>query len=402
MGAATARALQRAGYGVTLLESDEPGRSTSYGNAGFIAIDHVLPLARRSTLKKIPKMLLDRTGPLTVHLPSIPAILPWMARFALAAGSGTEVRKGIEVFSTLMAEASTSWKLEIRASRLERLIRSNGALYIYETEQAFTSAAAERELQKARGAAWEVIDANRAREMVPGLGDHILRGVYYPRGMHTTNPYRLVTALVESFVADGGKVQRGRAVGFGREGKRITSVKLADAEFVADLVIITAGLASRDLAHQLGFRAPLASERGYHVMLAPDNVHFDLPVGSAERGFFITPMEEGLRVAGTSELSASHQNPSWQRADLLVSHARKVFPGLVGAERSRWMGERPSLPDFRPAIGRAPGLVNVYCGYGHQHYGLTLATATGKLIARLMNGDTLPVSLNSCDPGRFD
>jgi len=136
-------------------------------------------------------------------------------------------------------------------------------------------------------------------------------------------------------------------------------------------------------------------------MLAPDNVRFELPVSPAERGFFITPMEEGLRVAGTVELAAPHQPPSWHRADLLVRHLKEVFPGVGGAELSRWIGERPTLPDFRPAIGRAPRLANVYCGYGHQHVGLTLATATGRLIARQMAGEELPEALSACDPGRF-
>src|SRR5690242_21755711 len=96
VGTATARALQRSGHAVTLVDSAEPGKATSYGNAGFIAIDHVLPLARPSTLKRVPQMLMDRNGPLTVHPPSIPSLLPWMLRFARAAYSATEVRKGVD------------------------------------------------------------------------------------------------------------------------------------------------------------------------------------------------------------------------------------------------------------------------------------------------------------------
>ena len=85
---------------------------------------------------------------------------------------------------------------------------------------------------------------------------------------------------------------------------------------------------------------------------------------------------------------------SWQDGYLPVE-------GIGGAERSRWIGERPTLPDYRPAIGRAPRLANVYCGYGHQHVGLTLATATGRLIERQMAGEELPEALKACDPGRF-
>ena len=134
VGTATARALQRAGHAVTLLDSGEPGRATSFGNAGFIAIDHVLPLARPSTLKRVPQMLMDRTGPLTVHPPSLPWLLPWMARFALAAYNPAEVRKGIDSFVPLMAEANIAWQAEIQASGLGELFTTRGALYVYESE----------------------------------------------------------------------------------------------------------------------------------------------------------------------------------------------------------------------------------------------------------------------------
>jgi D-amino-acid dehydrogenase len=405
VGTATARALQRAGHSVTLLDSAEPGRATSYGNAGFIAIDHLLPLARPSILKRVPQMLMDRSGPLTVHMPSLPWLLPWMARFARAAYSPAEVGKGIDSFVLLMAEANIAWKAEIQASGLGELFKTKGALYVYESEGAFAADAEERALQRAKGIVFEVADGNRARELAPGLNDRVVRGVHYSGGMHTINPYKVVATLAERFAADGGTILRSRVRGFGRDGadggNRVTSVETVDRSLPAGAVVITAGRASGELTRLLGFNAPLVAERGYHVMLAPDNVRFDLPVSPAERGFVITPMEEGLRLAGTVELAAPHQPPSWQRADILVRHLKDVFPGVGGAERSRWIGERPTLPDYRPAIGRAPRLANVYCGYGHQHVGLTLATATGRLIARQMAGEDLPDALKACDPGRF-
>jgi len=55
----------------------------------------------------------------------------------------------------------------------------------------------------------------------------------------------------------------------------------------------------------------------------------------------------------------------------------------------------------RIAIGRAPGLANVYCGYGHNHVGLTLATATARIIARMMAGEDVAGAVRWCAPGRF-
>src|SRR5260370_5983255 len=269
-GTAAARALKRAGHTVTLLDSAEPGRATSYGNAGFIAIDHVLPLARPSTLKRVPKMLMDRNGPLTVHPPSLPWLLPWMARFARAAYSPAEVRKGIDSFGALMAEANIAWKAEIQASGLGELFKTHGALYVYESEAAFLSGEEERTLQKAKGTVFEILDGNRARELAPGLNDRIVRGVYYSHGMHTINPYRVVATLAESFAADGGSILRGRLRGFGRDGDRATSVQITSHTLPAKAEGIAAPRGARELARPLGSNAPPAADRRHHVMPSPD------------------------------------------------------------------------------------------------------------------------------------
>ncbi len=400
-GTAAARALQRAGHTVTLLDSAEPGRATSFGNAGYLSFDSLMPLARPSTLKSLPRMLTDRTGPLTVHPPSLPWLLPWMARFALAALSKAEVRKGMDTLKALMIEADVAWKAEIQASGLGELFRTRGCLYVYESEAAFQGTDEMRGLQMNKGTEFEVVSGDRARELAPGLSPHIVRGIHYPNASHTINPYRVVETLAERFTADGGTILRGRVRGFGRDGNRVTSVQITDQSLPARAIVIAAGRASGELTRLLGFNAPLVAERGYHVMVAPDNLRFDLPVSPPERGLFFTPMQEGLRIAGTVELAAPHQPPSWHRADLLVKHLKDIFPGVGGAEQSRWVGERPTLPDFRPAIGRAPRLANVYCSYGHQHLGLTLATASARLIARQMEGETLADALAGADPGRF-
>jgi D-amino-acid dehydrogenase len=358
-------------------------------------------MARPATLKKVPKMLMDRDGPLTVHRPSIPALLPWMARFAFASMNQAEVEKGKTTFKALMIEADLAWKAEIQASGLGELFRTKGCLYVYESEQAFQDTDEMRGLQQGKGTEFEVVSGDRARELAPGLSQTVVRGIYYPNNTHTINPYSVVATLAERFASEGGTVKRGRVRGFAREGDRVTAVKTTDGQLPAKAVVIAAGRASGELTRLLGFNAPLVAERGYHVMVAPDNVRFELPVSPPERGLFFTPMADGLRIAGTVELAAPHQPPSWHRADLLVKHLNAIFPGAGGPEISRWIGERPTLPDFRPAIGRAPRLANVYCGYGHQHLGLTLATATGRLLARLIEGEALPAELAGCDPGRF-
>jgi D-amino-acid dehydrogenase len=404
VGMATARAIQRTGRRVVVIDAVEPGRRTSFGNAGFIAIDHLLPLARLDILTRVPKMLVDRNSPLTIHLPSVRGLLPWMLRFGMASLSYAEVRKGIDALSAMMAEANAAWRSEIQYSGLGELFKTKGALYVYETEAGFRAGADERGLQRAKGIAHRILSGDEARELAPGLSRRIVRGVHYTDGIHTIDPYRVVARLAEVFAAEGGTIERRMVTGFTRNPDRrghVASIDTDGGPIAVSGVVICSGRGSEKLARMLGFSAPLVSERGYHVMLEPDNVAFDVPVSPGERGFFITPMQDGLRLAGTVELGLPDQPESWHRADILKRHLADIFPGVGGAEKSRWMGERPSLPDFRPAIGPAPQLDNVWCAYGHQHVGLTLATVTARLIVKSIEGEPLPATLAACDPGRF-
>ena len=141
-----------------------------------------------------------------------------------------------------------------------------------------------RGLQQGKGTEFVVVDGNRARELAPGLSATIVRGIYYPSNTHTINPHKVVTTLAERFAGEGGTILRGRVRGFLREGDRVTAVRLTDSDLSAKAVVIAAGRASGELTRLLGFNAPLVAERGYHVMVAPDNVQFDLPVSPPERG----------------------------------------------------------------------------------------------------------------------
>jgi D-amino-acid dehydrogenase len=100
----------------------------------------------------------------------------------------------------------------------------------------------------------------------------------------------------------GGEVRVAEVRAILTEGKRVVGVRCAGEDIAADQIVLAAGAWSARLLAPLGLKVPLETQRGYHVMLEPENVRFDLPVSPAERGFFITPMREGLRVAGTVEL----------------------------------------------------------------------------------------------------
>jgi glycine/D-amino acid oxidase-like deaminating enzyme len=400
VGICCARVLQRQGHRVTVFDPEPPGSGASFGNAGHIAIDHIRPLARLDILRQVPRMLADPLGPLSIRWRDAPALLPWLARFALAARPA-QVARGTTALASLLRGSSDAWAEEMRGSNLAGLFRAKGALVVYDSERGFAAASGERALLRAHGVAVETMDGDAARALAPGLDAAIRAATYFPAAQHVGDPHGLVVGLAESFVRDGGRIEPLVVTGFEFADDTVRAVTTPEGARPVDGVVLAAGLASRRFGAQLGFALPLVDARGYHVMIASDGARFEVPVTWGERGFVLTPMEAGIRLAGTVELAAPEAPPSWRRADLLTRQARMLFPGLTGAETSRWMGMRPTLPDYLPAIGVAPRQRNLYLALGHQHIGLTTAAATARIVGDLVAGMPPAIDIAPFAPDRF-
>ena len=64
IGLAIAFRLAREGRDVLLIDPREPGRAASYGNAGHIATEQIVPLASPHTIRRAPALLLKPDSPL--------------------------------------------------------------------------------------------------------------------------------------------------------------------------------------------------------------------------------------------------------------------------------------------------------------------------------------------------
>ena len=165
-------------------------------------------------------------------------------------------------------------------------------------------------------------------------------------------------------------------------------------------LISAAGAWSHTLAAKLGHRVPLESQRGYHAMLASPNVGPRRNVQWTERKFIATPMDEGVRFAGTVEIAGLNAAPDYRRADVLLKQGKDMFPGLKGGEVTRWMGHRPCIPDSVPVVSRSSKHRNVTFAFGHGHIGLTLAPVTAEMVEACIAGRAHPL-LAFTRPDRF-
>lgn len=400
VGAAVAEQLQHRGHKVTLIDRDSPGRGCSYGNAGHFATDVVLPLANMKTLMSVPKLLMNPLGPLSIRWGYLPKILPWLMRFGIAA-LPANVEKSCRHLRALNGRSIESYDRLLERTGLTELMTKRGALTVYERPESAHKNQSTVDLLRGFGVEIEALSADQLRALEPALGDGVAGGLYFPRTAHTVNPYRLVAALTRKFKLAGGEVLCGEVVGLGRTDASVNIRLASGQEIGSQRVILATGAWSKTLAAQLGYRVPLDTERGYHLMLPTPGCELNRPLVSFERSFVMTPMEEGLRLAGTVELGGLQAKPNYERADILYDHARALLPGIRNDGAERWMGFRPSLPDSLPVLGAAHDDPRISFAFGHQHLGLTQAAITAELLADQMEGKATEVDLSPFSIKRF-
>lgn len=400
VGLACASALRMQGHAVTVIDPRAPGEGCSQGNAGCLSRASCVPLGLPGAWRKAPGWLLDPSGPLSIRLRYAHRIAPWLWRLHLAT-SLARVNEIADALHPLLTTTIDKWRPLAQWAGVPELIRQDGYAFAYESEAGFLGDTLGRELRMARGVKIEVLRGGEVRESDAALSPAITHLVLLPEQGHVPNPLRLSRALAERLRADGATFVARAAKDFEFRDGRVARVLTDGAPVEADAVVIAAGVYSKPLAARLGSTVPLETERGYHVMLKAPSLAPRIPVCSGEGKYFMTPMEDGLRVAGTVELAGLDAPPDYQRADALLPGARRLLPELRHGEVERWMGHRPSLPDSLPILGRSPRIPNAYFAFGHGHVGLTAAAPSADIIAALLAGRKPSIDTAPYSPERF-
>jgi D-amino-acid dehydrogenase len=385
VGVCCALQLLRDGNKVTLIDRQGPGEGASYGNGAVLPTESVVPVATPGILWKAPGMLLDPLGPLRLRWGYLPQLAPWLLRF-VAASTTRRVEEISIALAALHRGSVEAFEPLLEMAGAGDMLRRSGWVCVYESEAGYRAAAPTLELQRRRGVRLEVLGPEELRQLEPALAPIFPRAVFYPQVAHVVDNFRLVQVLAEAFQRHGGRILREEARGFelGAAGPRAVLTDHGLRSF--DTVIVAAGAWSKTLSGQLGSRPPLDTERGYHLHLPTPGVLPRLPIYSYERAIVCTPLDTGLRLAGTVELGGLKAPPDWRRAEVLARHVGRWLPGLELGGATRWMGFRPSMPDSLPVISASPRHANVFFAFGHGHCGLGLGARTGALIADLVAG----------------
>lgn len=399
VGLACALALQGRGVMTTIVAPDEPWRGASWGNAGHIAIEQVEPPASPATLRSFPRRLFLRGGAVALPPRAIATWLPFALRLARASTPGRFAR-GKVALGAMLGEAIPAWRRLLADADASELLCEDGHLVVWES--AITAAAGL--------ARWRATDIGTARFNEVSSADRVdLQGLVrsQPAGAirfrgsgQITDTARLGEALHARFRSLGGRERHARAIHVtGRAGAQVT---LDDGSaLAADIAVIAAGVASAPLLVPLGCSVPMIAERGYHI----ESAATDWPMGTPpivfeDRSMIVTRFAHGLRAASFVEFAPAGLAPDRRKWARLRSHVRELGVAF-GEPVGEWMGARPTLPDYLPAIGRLSHEPAVAYAFGHQHLGLTLAAATGEAVSGMIHGDIAAVDIAPFGLGRF-
>jgi D-amino-acid dehydrogenase len=399
VGAAAAYVLCKRGAHVTLIDRGDPGRGCSYGNAGAISPGSVAPLAMPGILGRAPGMLLDPDGPLHVPLTYLPRVVPWLTRFVAA--SRPERVDGIpQRLSALLANSVENHVALAKDVGAADLVRRRGHLHVYPDASALAKDAGAWTLRERLGVRVEKLDRSGIEALEPRIAPRYQVGMYLPDHAMVVNPFRYVQQIVRAFVVRGGRLVRDDVRAIEPDLARGWSVHLSDGRQNADHVIVAAGMHSAALLEPLGVKLPLESQRGYHVTFAGIEAPISRVVVLADRKAFCTPMENGLRIAGTVEFGGLLRPANPRRSSLLARFAREAFTDLPAAPEKHWMGHRPCTPDSLPLLGPVASRTGLWLATGHGHLGLTGAANTALALAdAIIEGSPASTPATASNPG---
>ncbi len=381
--------LQAKGFAVTLVEAEPTRNAASYGNAGHIAIEQVEPLASEAMVRSAVQRLYMFGGALDMPPRFVTTWLPFGLRLMKAARPDSFAR-GKAALSGLMREAMPAWRRRVADLGDPGLLKEDGHYVVWETPQT----------AKAGLAAWQETDTGEA-SFAPVTPDELaqlqtlttrpIAGAirFYGTGQ-VADTARMLRLMEDALVARGGRVVFDRVKTLHCDSGTAQARLGGGDVVIADIIVLSAGVGSGDLLRPLGVKAPIVAERGYHIQSDGADWPVDLPpVVFEDRSMIVTRFESGLRAASFVEIGRHGATPDRGKWKRLCHHVTEL--GLpFGDDAAEWMGSRPTLPDYLPAIGRVRGVSNLYYAFGHQHLGLTLGPVTGEIVAGMVTGGGTP------------
>ncbi len=387
VGVSAALHLQQRGRDVILVDRHElAGEETSFGNAGLIECASVFPYMFPRDFAQLFQYALNRSPQVRYHLSDLPFFLPWLARYFLASSPDRALHSAMAELP-LIQRSLIEHEALIAEAGVPELMRKTGWLKLFRSDASLANAVRDVERARQYGVPGEVLDRNAVAAREPNLTGEFAGAIYLPTPGFVPDPGALAKAYAALFKRKGGRFFVGDARTLEQQagGWRVSG---GEGGAAAREVVAALGPWSDLVFRPLGYSIPLGVKRGYHLHLAPrGNAVLTHPVLDSDLGYLLAPMNRGIRLTTGVEFARRDAPPTPVQIQQALPRARALFPLADAIDAKPWKGARPCLPDMLPVIGKAPRHAGLWFDFGHQHHGLTLGPATGRLLAEMMTGE---------------
>ncbi len=398
-GISNALFLQKKGFDVTIFDRENPGSPVaSYGNAGHFSPYASLSLNRTDILLDVPAMLMSSTGPLALKWNYVPKMIPWFMKFIMNT-SKNKMMHTAKNMHQILDLALPAYDELFDEVDIEGLVENKGILYIW-NDQDLKSRELEINVRKELGVQQQLVNKKEIHDLEPNIKPFYHAGVYYPYARHARNPKKILLKFFDLFLKKGGEFKKTNVKSIDFQNEQ-PILKTETEKFLFDKVVVACGAFSKKLTDSLDEKIPLDTERGYHVHFKDCDHLLQRPVIFSNRGFGITPMEQGLRVVGTVEFGGLKNPLSKSRIKNLINNAKYMLGDLPDHE-DEWLGFRPTLPDFLPVMGPSKNHKNVFYCFGHHHLGWTLGPISGKIVSGMIAKENTNLNLAPYSSTRFN
>ena len=398
-GVSCAEELRRSGAKVTLIDRVKAGdpSQTSFGNAGILAREGIMPIANPSMLKMIPQILLSPSSPVYLKWSYLAKFSPWALQFIM---NGTRP-KALPIILALNELIYDTVENHIQLSKntgAARFIEKGDMTLLFRNRKQFSSDKFANQTRRNLGITWEELTRDKLLDRDPHISKLYQFGLAYKNHGWITNPAAYVSSLAKHFQENGGKILIGEVSKINGNNVELKGGIILKAENI----VLATGAWSKNLASQLGHNIPLQAERGYHLSLKnashmPPNTYL-----ITDKKFGLTPMDGFLRCAGQSEFAPLEMPPNPKAIKNLRKFLFRLYPKLEYETETIWQGTRPTLPDSLPVIGRSSKNTSVIFAFGGQHLGLTMGPKIGKMVRDIIFERQSNVNMTPYSSDRFD
>jgi D-amino-acid dehydrogenase len=386
VGVATGLHLQRRGWSVALVDRKQPGRETSYGNAGFIQSEAVRPYPMPRDLPTLLAIAMGRTNDVHYSAASLPQHIVPLLRYWWHSAPERH-RRISQSYASIIAQAAGEHDVLIRQAGADNIVQRRGYHGFHRTQASLDRAALVAEtLAAEHGVQSQIIGPAQLAVAEPGLVETGAGAIHWRDTWTVSNPGGLVAAYADLFARSGGTFVNGDAATLAPAAGGGWMVESDDGRITAEAAIVALGPWSPDLLHKFGYKFPMVRKRGYHRHFTGGS-WLALPLQDPAFGYVVAPMAKGLRLTTGAELTGPSKSAQPIQLERAEQAARKLLDLGTAVEAEPWSGVRPCMPDMLPVIGQAPKHRGLWMNFGHGHQGFTLGPATGRLLAEMMSGE---------------